>query len=168
MTSSRHLDVARARGPSGENFREGFLKAGNIAIVEQIYADFAKGDIGAVLATFDERIEWCGAEGNPYWDEAPSIVGPQQVVERVFSRIAQDYDGFTINLNRLVGLGDTVLAEARYGGTGKATGLRLNAQVAMSGTSKDGKVVHWQQYLDTAQWRAVLGAPANPFEVPSR
>ena len=132
--------------------------ADNIATVEQMYADFANGDVGAVLANFDERIEWHEAEGNPYWDDAPDIVGPQQVVEHVFARIPQDYDGFTIHLNRLVGLGDTVLAEARYKGTGKATGLPLDAQVAHVWDFKNGKVVHWQQYVDTAQLRAVLGA----------
>jgi len=133
--------------------------ADNIAIVEQIYADLAKGDVGTVLATFDERIEWQLAEGNPYWDDAPNIVGPQQVLEHVFSRIPQDYDGFTIHLKRLVGLGDTVLAEARYGGTVKATGLPLDAQVAHVWDFKNGKAVHFQQYLDTAHVRAVRGAP---------
>jgi ketosteroid isomerase-like protein len=137
--------------------REGLTMADNVASVQQLYADFAKGDIEAVLAAFDERIEWFEAEGNPYWEDAPNIVGPQQVVEHVFARIPQDYDGFTIHLNRVVGLGDTVLAEVRYTATGTATGLPLDAQVAHVWDFKDGKVVRWQQYADTAQIRAVLG-----------
>lgn len=134
--------------------------ADNVASVEQVYDDFAKGDVAAVLAVCDERIEWYEAEGNPYGDDAPVLVGPQQVLEKVFLRIPQDYDGFTIHLKRVVGLGDTVLVEARYTATGKATGLPLDAQVAHIWDFSSGKVVRFQQYADTAQLRAVLGVSA--------
>jgi ketosteroid isomerase-like protein len=129
----------------------------NVTTVEKLYADFASGDMAAVLAAFDDHIEWRNAEGHPYLDAAPTTVGPQEVVDHVFARIPQDFDGFTVQLHRIVGLGDTVLAEGRYAGTGKATGLPLDAQVANVWDFVDGKVVRWQEYVDPTRFRAVLG-----------
>lgn len=131
--------------------------ADNLAIIEQIYQDFARGDVPAVLALLDGEVQWYEAEGNPWWQGQPAV-GPEQVVAQVFARVAAEYDDFTIRLVRTVGCGDTVLAEARYAGVGKATGLTLDAQVAHVWDLRDGKVVRFQQYVDTAQLRQVLGA----------
>jgi ketosteroid isomerase-like protein len=74
------------------------------------------------------------------------------VVDGVFARIPQDFDGFTIEVDRIVGCGETVLVEARYRATAKATGKELDAQVAHIWDFRDGKLVHWQQYTDTWQF----------------
>ena len=129
--------------------------ADNEAITKKMYEDFAKGDVPAVLAVLDGDIRWFEAEGNPLWQGSPAI-GPQQVVEQVFMRLAQDYDGFTITVNRMVGLGDTVLMEGRYTGSGRASGRPLDAQVAHVWDFEDGKAVRFQQYVDTAQIQDVL------------
>jgi hypothetical protein len=42
-----------------------------------------------------------------------AFVGPQAVLEGVIARILQDYDGFRIDVQRIVALADTVLVEAR-------------------------------------------------------
>jgi uncharacterized protein len=131
----------------------------NEAITRRMYEDFATGDVPAVLAVLDDDIRWFEAEGNPLWQGSPAI-GPQQVVDQVFMRLAQDFDGFTITVDRIVGLGDTVLMEGRYTGSGTATGRPLDAQVAHVWDFRDGKVVRFQQYVDTAQVQDVLDARA--------
>lgn len=131
--------------------------ADNVAVVEQAYEDFARGDVPAVLALFDAEIQWYEAEGNPWWTGEPAV-GAQQVVEQVFARIPAEFEGFSIRVGRVVGLGDTVLVECRYTGTGKATGQSLDAQVAHVWDFRDGKIVRFQQYVDTGQLRRVLGA----------
>ncbi len=133
--------------------------ADNHAMVTKMYEDFAKGDVPAVLAVLDVDIRWFEAEGNPLWQGAPAI-GPQQVVEQVFTRLMQDYDGFTITVNRIVGLGDTVVMEGRYSGSGKASGRPLDAQVAHVWDFKNGKAVRFQQYVNTAQLQHVLETQA--------
>ena len=130
--------------------------ADNHAITTKMYEDFAKGDVPAVLAVLDGDIRWFEAEGNPFWLGAPAI-GPQQVVEQVFTRLGQDYDGFTITVNRIVGLGDTVVMEGRYSGSGKASGRPLDAQVVHVWDFEEGKAVRFQQYVNTAQLQHVLG-----------
>ena len=127
----------------------------NLATLKKAYEDFAKGDVPAVLAVLDEDIRWFEAEGTPFWQGGPAI-GPQQVVEQVFMRIPQDYDGFTITVSRIVGHGDTLVMEGRYTGSGKASGRPLDAQVAHVWDFRNGKAVRFQQYVDTAHLQHVL------------
>lgn len=129
----------------------------NRTIVQKAYEDFAKGDVAAVLAVLDENVQWFEAEGNPWWQGGPAT-GPQQVVEQVFMRVPQDFDGFAITVNRIIGLGDTVIMEGRYAGAGKGSGRPLDAQVAHVWDLRDGKVVRFQQYVNTAHLQQVLDA----------
>ncbi|MGH3922919.1 MAG: nuclear transport factor 2 family protein [Pseudonocardiaceae bacterium] len=127
----------------------------NVAIVKGVYDALAKGDINTVLGALDEQVEWHQAEHSPYWP-GKALVGPQAVLEGVIARLPQDYDGFRIDVQRIVGLGDTVLVEMRYRGKGKVTGQDLDAQVAHVWDCRDGKCVRWQQYVDTWQLARVL------------
>jgi ketosteroid isomerase-like protein len=47
--------------------------------------------------------------------------------------------------------------EGRYTGSGTATGRQLDAQVAHVWDFRDGKVVRFQQYVNTAHLQQVLG-----------
>ena len=78
-------------------------------------------------------------------------------MEGVFARTVADFDGFTVHVDRTVGLGGTVLVQGRYTGTGRATGLLLDAQMAHVWDLRDGRVVRFQQYVDTAALRRALG-----------
>jgi ketosteroid isomerase-like protein len=132
--------------------------ADNALLVGSLYEAFAKGDVPAVLAALDEKVEWNEAEHFPY-SLGPGIpfVGPQAVVDGVFRRIPEDYDGFTIEVRRIVGLGDTVLVEGRYLGNVKGSGNRLDVQVAHVWDVRNGKVVRFQQYTDTLGVAQALG-----------
>lgn len=126
----------------------------NVEIVRGAYEAFARGDVPAVLAVLDESIEWHMAEHITYWPGGP-FIGRQAVLDGVLARIPQDYDGFTVDVGRIVGCGDTVLVEARYRATARTTGKPLDAQVAHVWDLRDGKAVHWQQYSDTWQFAEV-------------
>ena len=132
----------------------------NAAIVRGVYEAFAKGDVSKLLEVLDEKIEWHEAEHVTYWPGG-AFIGPQAVLEGVIARIPNDFDGFSIDVERIVGSGNTVLVEARYRATVRATGLPLDAQVAHVWDFRDGKVVHWQQYTDTWQVAQLMGAPAG-------
>jgi ketosteroid isomerase-like protein len=51
--------------------------------------------------------------------------------------------------------GQYVVIEGRYTGTYKPTGRKLDAQLCHVLRIQDGKLVGFQQYLDTAQLQAV-------------
>ena len=122
--------------------------ADSVAVIRSVYEAFSKGDVAAVLAAFDPNVEWNEAEHFPYWT-GQAFRGPQAVVDGVFARIPKDFDGFRVDVRRIVGAGDTVLVEARYRGTAKATGKPLDAQVAHVWDLRNGKAVKFQQYTDT-------------------
>jgi ketosteroid isomerase-like protein len=130
--------------------------AGNVEILRAGYEAFAKGDVQAVLRLFHPAIEWNEAEHVTYWTGGP-FRGGDQIVAGVFARIAQDFDGFRIDVRRMVGLNDTVLVESRYRGIVKATGKALDAQVAHVWDFREGKIVRFQQYTDTWQFAEVTG-----------
>ncbi|MDQ4010098.1 MAG: nuclear transport factor 2 family protein [Actinomycetota bacterium] len=131
--------------------------ADNVAIVEGVYKALAKGDINTVLGALDEQVEWHLAEHHPLWP-GKAFVGPQAVLEGLFAPLTQVYDGFRIDIQRIVALGDTVLAEVRYRGKGKVTGQDLDAQAAHVWDCRDGKCVRWQGYVDTWQTARVLNS----------
>jgi ketosteroid isomerase-like protein len=130
--------------------------ADNLAILQSGYDAFARGDVPAVLKLLDPKVEWNEAEHVTYWTGG-SFQGPQDVVNGVFARIPQDFDGFRIEVRRMVAAGDTILVEARYRATAKATGTPLDAQVAHVWDFRDGKIVRFQQYTDTWQFAQVTG-----------
>jgi ketosteroid isomerase-like protein len=121
-------------------------------IVKGLYDAFPKGDVPAVLGAFDAKIEWNEAEGFLYADGNPYI-GPQAVAEGVFQRLVADIDQFAVHPRSIIDAGDTVVAEGRYTGTVKATGTPIDAQFAHVWHLRDGKVLRFQQYTDTAQWK---------------
>jgi len=130
--------------------------AQNVQTIRRSYEAFGRGDIPAVLAMLDEGVEWNMAEHHTFWPGG-SFIGPQEVVEGVFMQIMQTFDGFTVSVDRVVGCGDTVLAQLRYRGVTRATGEALDAQAAHIFDFSDGKVVRYQQYTDTRQFADVTG-----------
>lgn len=130
--------------------------ADNVAIIRKVYEAFEKGDVPTVLGLFDEKIAWSEAEHFPYWTGAP-FVGGDAIVQGVFARLGQDFDGFRVEVTRIVGGGDTVLSEVRYKGTAKATKKPVDAQAAHVWDLRNGKIVRFQQYVDTWHIAQVTG-----------
>jgi ketosteroid isomerase-like protein len=128
----------------------------NIDVVKGIYTAFGQGNVPAVLGALDSQVEWREAEGIVYADGNP-YSGPQAVAERVFQRIITDIENFSVNPERFIDGGDTVVVEGRYRGKMKATGTPLNAQFAHVMQLRDGRVVRFQQYTDTRQWEETAG-----------
>lgn len=124
----------------------------NVDRAKAMYEAFARGDVPAVLGAFDPQIEWNEAENHIYADKNPYI-GPQAVLEGVFMRIGGEWSTFSAVPEEILGSGDTVISRGRYRGTYKATGNRLDAQFVHVLKFRDGKIVRFQQYTDTAQFR---------------
>ena len=135
--------------------------ATTVETVKALYEAFARGDVDTVIGAMDENVEWFEAEGNP-WHPGHAFVGPQQVLDGVFVRIGREFEDFRVEPHRFIGAGDTVVVEARYHATShRATGLPLDAQVAHVWDFRDGRLVRWQQYVDTRQLADVMGAGAS-------
>ena len=127
-----------------------------VQLAKEMYAGFARGDIPAVLAGFHPAIEWREAEGNPYQPDGAAWVGPQAVLEKLFMRLGSEWEKFTVNVRMLHDAGEFVVMEGRYTGTYKPSGKSIDAQVCHVLRFRDGKLVSFQQYVDTGQLLAAM------------
>ena len=128
----------------------------NVQFAKDVYSAFGRGDIPTVMAGLHPEIEWREAEGNPYKPDGAAWVGPQAVLEKLFMRLGSEWEGFTVNVRTLHDAGEHVVMGGRYTGTYKASGKSLDAQVCHVLRFQDGKLVRFQQYVDTGQMQAVM------------
>ena len=127
----------------------------NVNIVRGLYEAFGRGDVGAVIAALDESIEWREAENFIYADGNPYI-GPNGVLEGVFMKIGAEWESFTATPKEILDAGETIVGHGYYTGTYKKNGKNVRAQFAHLFTFREGKVVKFQQYTDTAQFLQVV------------
>jgi hypothetical protein len=133
----------------------------SVQLIRSGYQAFSRGDIPFVLGMMDPGVEWNEAEnfiyahGNPYR-------GPQAVAG-VLARVGAEWENFAATPEEILDAGDTVIARGRYRGTYRATGAPVDAQFAHVFKFRGGKVVWFQQYTDTAQFRDAVsrGRPAT-------
>lgn len=129
--------------------------AANQAVVESLYRAFGAGDGATIGGLLGADLVWMEAEGHPYADRNP-YNGPGAVFEGVFGRIGAEFESFIVTPATYLPSGDRVVVLGRYTGTNRATGEALDAQFTHVFTVTGGKVTHFQQYTDTAQWVDVV------------
>lgn len=128
----------------------------NVARVRGIYDSFAAGDVPAVLGAMSPAIVWNEAENFPLADRNP-YVGPDAIVQGVFARLAEQWNGFAVEVDELLDAGDAVIALGHYRGSYRATGKPINAQLVHVWRIADGKAKGFQQYTDTLQVARATG-----------
>ena len=133
------------------------MSAEHVSLVKSIYHAFATGDVPAVVAAMSPAIEWNEAENFPYADGNP-YRGAEAVLGGVFARLASEWDGFHVVSEQFLDAGDTVVMTGRYAGTWRGSGRAMNPQVAHFWTLAGGKVVRFQQLVDTLAVARATGA----------
>ena len=123
--------------------------------IRSIYEAFGRGDVPAVLGAMAEDIEWHEAEGMPYGGVHH---GPNGVVQGVFGPLLQDIPDFTVTPEEIIASGDGVAVVARYGGTGAASGERLDMPVVHVWDVHEGKIARFRQFADTVKFLEVVPA----------
>ena len=132
------------------------MSSENLTLVKSLYDAFGRGDVEAVLGMMAADLRWIAAEHSPY-DRGTPYVGPQEVMQHIFARVATEWDGFAVVPTRFLDAGDTIIMEGRYAGVYKSTGRRTNAQVVHLWVVRDGKAVEFRQYADTAEFLHLTG-----------
>jgi uncharacterized protein len=122
----------------------------NVELVKETYANFATGNVPAVLAIFDPEIEWHECKGMPFVKGDGNYTGHDAVVTNVFMNLPVYFDGFKIAVNEIFGVDDKVVMVGFYQGTNKATGNSFKANATHVWTVKNGKLSKFFQAVDTA------------------
>jgi uncharacterized protein len=125
-------------------------------IIKRFYRLYAIKDIAATMDLFDPQGAMHPAENFIYATGKP-FVGPDEIQKSIFSRVDDDWDGFTATADEILGAGEVVIARGRYRGTFKATGTAIDAEFVHVFRFKDRKIVNWQSYTDTAQFKEAVG-----------
>jgi len=128
----------------------------SLAFVADLYAAFAAGDVPRFLGQLDPAVRWSEAEGFPYSDGNP-YVGPEAIAAGVFQRLVTDWRDFRVEVEEIVGGPEVVTMFGRYRAVHTRTGKPLDVQCAHTWWLAGGKVVRFQQMVDTA---AVAAAAA--------
>ena len=117
--------------------------------VRRFYAALARGDVPGVLALLDPAVEWTEAERFPYF--AGTWHGPDEIVRGLLEPLGRDWTSFKVEADAFVAEGDEAVAFGNYVGTHRRTGRSLTAPFAHRWTVRDGRIVRFVQYTDTAK-----------------
>jgi uncharacterized protein len=123
----------------------------DVATVKGAYEAFNRGDMPAVLATYDEEVEWTEPGGG----SAPSgtFTGPASVEQDVFAKVPENFDEFSVDAEEFEDQGDTIVVTGRFRGKNK-NGSLLDAPFEHHNTMRDGKLVRFDNKVDQDAWEA--------------
>lgn len=126
----------------------GLVIAYNLEIVQSLYQAFAEQDREQILAIFDPDIEWLQNEGFP---GGGRFVGAEAVMDGVFGRLGREWEGWGAEVDRWLDAGESIVALGEYHGTNRATGRSITAAFAHVLWLREGRLVRFEQYADTAK-----------------
>ena len=127
----------------------------NVDLVKGVYAAFGTGDIPKVLGSMHPQIQWTETAGFKYGGIYRS---PQAVLENVFALIPVDFESFSVDVERLIDAGNVIVMQGHYVAKGKETGKSVRAAVTHVLEISGGKIVRFDQYVDSATINAIIGA----------
>jgi ketosteroid isomerase-like protein len=128
----------------------------NISLVQSGYAAFGRGDIPAFLSILDADIEW-KTPGPAHLPFAGTRRGPAQVGE-FFGLLVSIVEFEHFEPQSFIADGDKVVVTGIEKYKVKATGASLSGDWCHVFTVRNGKVVAFHEYLDTAALAAELKA----------
>ena len=126
----------------------------NIGVVQNGYAAFGRGDIPAFLSLLDANVEW-KTPGSSDLPTAGTRRGPAQVGE-FFGTLVGIIDFEQFEPQSFIADGDRVVVIGRETFKVKATGKSITGDWCHVFTVRDGKIVAFHEFLDTAALAAEL------------
>ena len=121
----------------------------NIQLIQQMYKDFASGNMPAVLSTFDKDVVWI-RPGEPAIPFAGVFKGMEGLA-KMFSLVAQSVKIKAFHPKIILGNDDTVVVIGEDDADVIATGKSYTSQWVYVYTIKDKRITHVQVYIDTLE-----------------
>lgn len=118
----------------------------NLQIVSDHYAASAHQDVAAMMADVSPDVAWTEMAGFPC---AGTWVGPDQVVQHVFSALGSEWDHYTFSLEHIIDGGEQLVGIGTYSGSYRKTGKSMKARVTHVWRVAGGKIISFEQFTDT-------------------
>ncbi len=122
----------------------------NIAFVQSLYAAFGRGDVDAILANTSPDVDWVNVGRPSDYASLGRRNGPQEV-RAFFELLANDVDFAEFSPNQFDACGDKVYVEGHSRMSLKQGGPEIDTDWVHIFTVRDGKVVRFRDFVDTAQ-----------------
>ena len=119
-----------------------------IQAVQDLYAAFGRGDVPTILSRLAPDVSW-EAEGPAEISFTGIRRGPE-AVKGFFQAIASDHADPKLQAAEYLSSADSVATFGRYSCTLKKSGRRVDSPFAHLFRFRDGKVVRFVDYLNTA------------------
>jgi uncharacterized protein len=127
------------------------VSADDVQVLRSAYDAFARQDIPAVMAAFDEGIEWRGPETLPFGGTYRGHAG----VGEFFGRLPQHWQELSVEPEEFIDGGDTIVVIARIRGT--AAGGSYDERHIHLWRMRGGKATAFTEWSDTARALQALG-----------
>jgi uncharacterized protein len=127
----------------------------NTSVLRGAYESFARGDVPAVLAAFDDGIVWNTPDSVEF---GGTYTGPSGVGE-FFGHLPQHYAELAVLPDRYVEQDDRVVAMGMLRGRSHS-GVSFELPFVHVWTVRSGKATSFTEFFDTAKMNAYLGLTA--------
>jgi ketosteroid isomerase-like protein len=120
----------------------------NVRTVQRVYDSVAKADVESLLEALHADVEWRVPAMS-----GVSFAGARRGRDQVgafFGELARVQDIVEFQPERFIAQGDTVVVLGRFVMRVKSTGRNSASEWAHAWRLADGKVTHFQEYVDTA------------------
>jgi ketosteroid isomerase-like protein len=120
----------------------------NTTTVQELYAAFGRGDVPAILAKLADDVVW--------ESEGPAIISFSGIrrgkaeAKGFFDALGADHTSPQLAITEYVASGDIVMTIGRYTATMKATGKKFDTPIAHYWKFRDGKIVRYIGFANTA------------------
>lgn len=129
------------------------MSSDNVAAIRAAYEAFARQDIAAVMAAFDEDIEWVSPDILPFGGTHHGHAG----VGSFFSELPAHWQDLSVEPEEFIDGGDTIVVLIRLRGVGAAG--PLETQAVHLWRLRAGRAVSFHEYSDTARALQAMGQP---------
>jgi ketosteroid isomerase-like protein len=123
----------------------------NIALVQNIYAAFGKGDIASLINVLAADVDW-GVNGPARAYPTFGIWKGSGEVQKFFKLVAETESFSEFSPREFHAAGDLVFALGSYAGAVKKSGRPFACDWVHVFTIHGGKVTKFREYTDTAQF----------------
>jgi ketosteroid isomerase-like protein len=121
-------------------------------VVVSVFDAFKRGDIASIVGLVAPNATWQQAKTVPWGGD---YRGPEGAAE-FFRKLDATMETVAFEARENVEHGDEVFSFGTYTGRGRATGRTGSAEWMFRWRVRDGKIVSWQSYIDTAALTAAL------------
>lgn len=124
-----------------------------VATLRAAYDAFKRQDVPAVMAAFDERIEWISPDTLPFG----GVYRGHAEVGQFFGQLPQHWTDLSVEPQEFIDGGDTVVVVVRLRGGGRAGAM--DSEAIHLWRLRSGKAVSFREFSDTALALSALGRP---------